>query len=58
MLAKWKNDLVALAALLVSVLVIWQIADRSYLKNARMEKSLVQYVEAYNQCFNKLPKKK
>ena len=57
MLAKWKNDLVALAAVLVSVLVIWQIADRSYLKNARMEKSLIQYVEAYNQCFSKLPKK-
>jgi len=56
-MAKWKNDLVALAAVLISVLVIWQIADRSYLKNARLEKSLIQYVEAYNQCVSKLPKK-
>ncbi len=57
-MAKWKNDLVALAAVLISVLVIWQIADRSYLKNARLEKSLIQYVEAYNQCMRELPKKK
>ena len=56
MLASWKNELVALAALLVSVLVIWQIADKSYFKNAKLETSLTQYVTAYNQCMSQLPK--
>jgi len=63
MLSKWKNELIAIAALLFSALLIWNMAEKSLVRqynlgaaNAKLQQRANEYAQAYTQCMAKLPK--
>jgi len=63
MLSKWKNELVAIAALLFSAFLIWNMAEKSLVRqynlgaaNAKLQERANEYAKAYTQCMAKLPR--
>lgn len=63
MLSKWKDTILALAGILVSVWLIWDVANKSLVKQLayraeayRSQTDANKYAKAYASCIAKLPK--